>query len=725
MKHLFILCSLLATASLLAQPEITGRLTPGEDYSISPLLTPKKFMGKDFRFVVHVKSYDPPADPKKRAKYDAKLRNDGIYRPLEKLPPEMRKYMGIAAYEDPVWNVGYLDHSIVAKNPDGTIAFNPDKLEPWCKTDKHPFIFSAKRFTRPYKKGYKSYFYKAKFRHTYLKQYEAWKKKHPNVMAVGSLGEWGNEANILMYRMKRYMEEKKLSAEEKEKLLKTWPNTFKDRRDYINNRLKKVFDRHASAWFNDPAMLQALEGYWCINHLAAYWGNCRMLVAETSRGYALWQLQMMFNRGAARQFGSYWGWYMASYYNAYNTKRKATTTERIAWKIDDSNLPEGGLSLNALERTYRTAWLAGANMIEREDAGRNFWNWKTKGPERWKPVAEGEAFIRVDDFFRKNDRGVTCTPIALLVPYDQGACRNIEKAFRRFPYLKSDNMYHGFVAEIFEPIPRLKFKRKGIEVTLRSSPYGESFDILTPDFADNTSLKRALPAYKAAVLIGKYEKHPAMAEALREYVRKGGTLILNSVQLNNFDSAFTGVRLSGQTVKKDGYIFDKFILSGAKVISKLPDGTGVMTAFNYGKGRVITTFPRYLVADFPDGGQEADKVLSQTKSGSRRFPYIKTLLQKLIDETLPVKVTGSPVQYGINKTKEGWLFYAFNNRGVKKWADTFATFDPSKTAKISVTLKGISAKKIKDLVSGKEENLKGKTFTLTIQPGSYRMMRLK
>ena len=716
---------LLTAVSLCAQTAITERLTPREDFSISPIMVPKKFMGKDFRFTGSINPYDPPADPKEKAEYDANLRNDTVYRPVDKQPPEMRKYMENPAFDDQIVYSGYVDNSVVVKNPDGTLTFDPDKMEPWCRPEPQVFVPSVKRFTRPYKKGYKHYFYQETFRHPDRTKYLEWKKKHPNLLAVHSMGEWGNESNILYHRIEKYIKEAKLTPAQQQELFAKWPNTFKDRRDYIENRLKKVFDRHASTWFNDPSILAALEGMWCINHLAGYWGGCRLLLHETSRGYALWQLQMMFNRGAARQFGSYWGWYVASYYNAFNPTGKFVTTERIAWRISDADLPEGGISLNSIERIYRAAWLAGANTVQREDAGRNFWNRKATGPDRWKPVAEGQAYIKFADFFQHTDRGTPLIPVALLVPYDQGACRQIGKAFNRFPYLRKDNMFHGFVAEIFEPIPKRRFQKKGIEVTLRSSPYGDIFDILTPDFPDNSALRKTLPGYKAAVLIGDYEKHPAMAEALREYVEKGGTLILNSVQLNNFGPDFTGVKLSGETVKHDGYVLDKFDLAGAKPISKLPDGTVVLAAFDFGKGRVITASPRYLVPDFPEGGKEADDVLFQTKVGTLRFPYIRMILTQLAEETLPVKVEGSPVLYGVNKTEDGWLFYAFNNRGVHKWADAFETFDQSKTAKVNVTLKGISANKLKDLVSGKEESLTGKAFTLTIPPGSWSILSLK
>ncbi|MBQ9338238.1 MAG: hypothetical protein IJS14_13180 [Lentisphaeria bacterium] len=707
-----------------ALPPFRGRLTARADFDISPVWVAKKFMDKDFRLCLPVARYTPSPDPVARAEAEARMTN-AVHFPFETLPPDMRKYMDIPAFREIFFSMGYIDHSAVVKNPDGSLTFDPEVIAKAFPPSDRAFKISAQRFVRPYKPGYKHYFYEAVFRHPNRDKYLEWKAKQKNLMAVASLSEWGNEANILPGRLEKYIKSTKMTPEQEKALRERWPNDLKTRGEYVEKRLKRLFDRHAETWFNDPSALSALEGMWCINHLAAYWGGCNVLIHETSRSLAMWQVQLMFNRGAARQFDKYWGWYAASFLTSFDSKGKwVVDSEPAAWQVSPKCGPGCGVSQNAIERVYRMAWLSGANLFEREDTDRNFWNRKVQGAERWKPAPEGRLFIDFADFVRANpDRGTTYTPVALLVPHDQGACREILPAFGKFPYLKSDNMYHSFIATMFDQFSRQEAQKKGREVTLRNSPYGDIFDILTPDFADATALKKSLPAYKVAILSGGYEKHPAMAEALREYVKNGGTLVLNTVQLNNFDPDFTGVKLTGKTVKDGGYVLDRVELAGAKSLMKLSDGTDVFTSFDFGKGRVIVATPRWLVPDFEDGGTESKTALTRTATGALKFKYTRALLDKIVEEVLPIKVSGE-IQYGLNKTKTGWLLYMFNNEGITKFTDTPETFDPKKTARVTVQLKDISALYAFDLCSRESFEIRDGKFTVEVQPGKYRILTL-
>ena len=741
----FPVCAAPAAAGKTSVPRISGSLTARSDYDISPVWKAKPILGKDFRMIMAASLYNPPSDPAEKEKYDANLR-PGLYRPLSKLPPEMRKYLDIPAFHDLIFFTGYVANNSTVKNPDGTYTFNLDVISRGLVLKDEPFYFSVKRFTRPYSRQSKHFFWEEDFRHPDREKYLKWKKDHPNLVAVHSPSEWGNEANILRNRIEKYIKEKKLPPEKAAKIRSRWKLTYTDRRDYVDNHLKRLFDRHASTWFNDPSVFLSLEGMWCINHLAAYWGATNLLVHETSRNLRMWQVQMIFNRGAARQFGAKWGWYVATCYTGYTSKGQPGTTQPAAWNIYSSpekkpqrkgrppkaeksaefsaKNPDGGFSMNARERTYFYAWLAGANTLDREDCANNYWDRSNKGPDRWKPVYEGKMYVDFMNFVLANpDRGTTYTPVALLVPHDQGACRNIQLAFGKFPYLKSDNMYHSLIATIFPQFDDRKYSKNGVEMTLRNSKYGDIFDVLTPDFPDPTALRKTLPAYKVAILSGGYEKHPAMAEALREYVRNGGTLVLNTVQLNNFDPAFTGVKLTGKTVKDDGYVLDKVELAGAKVLSALPDGTPVFTAFDQGKGRVIVATPRWLVQDFEDGGDDSRKILGQTASGSRQFKYTRMLLDKIVQEVLPIEVEGD-ILYGLNKTRDGWLVYLINNKGITKFIDTPPTFDQKQTAEVTVRLKGISAKQVRELRTDTEIPLDDGQFTVKVKPGEIKIYRL-
>ena len=719
-KAFLCLSAVLLLANLSAEEKFQVRLTGKTDYKISPVWKAKKLHGKDFYLSLPIAHYNPPAAPEKRKKYDAQ-RPNSLHYPLSKLPPGMKKYMDIPAFREALYESTYITPAQVITNPDGSVTFDLDKINALFKEDKL-HVLKLSRFVRQYARCYRDYFYFKTYKHD-MEKYNAWKKRQKYLFSINALGEWGNESNIFARRMEAYIKANKIPAETAAKMREQWPDKFTGRRDYIEKRLKRYYDRNVETWFNDAGMLEALEGYWCINHLAAYWGNVKRIVIETSRPFVNWQQQMMFNRGAARQFDRYWGWYSASYYTGYDSKGKwMVDAEPAAWRRGKNWAPGYGLSQNIIKRVYRVAWITGANFFEREDTASNFWDSTRKGPDRWKPAPEGQIFIDFADFSRNNpDRGTTYTPVALLVPYDQGAARDLIRPFNRFAYLKGDHMFNAFMATILPQIPRRLAEKKGIEHSLKNTPYGDIFDILTPDFPDSSALRKTLGAYKAAVLIGKYDTHPEMSKALREYVRNGGTLIINAKQLNLFDSKFTGVESLNSTFKKDSYVIEKLRLAGAVSASVDDSGAPIFTVHKFGKGRVVVGTPHYLVPDYDDKNPKAQQIaLAQVKSGAK-YKYIQQLLGQLADELLPISVKGD-IQYGINKTDKGWLVYLFNNKGITKFADTPESFDAGKTAEVVIRLKGVKAETFHELGSDKKEKLKNNTLSVKVAPGAWKFL---
>ena len=59
-------------------------------------------------------------------------------------------------------------------------------------------------------------------------------------------------------------------------------------------------------------------------------------------------------------------------------------------------------------------------------------------------------------------------------------------------------------------------------------------------------------------------------------------------------------------------------------------------------------------------------------------------LQRLINEALPVTVSGDPIQHQINRTATGWVIELINNAGVAKRPDQAASTDPNAIARVVV-----------------------------------------
>ena len=700
--------------------EFSEKLTNGVVKNIPDTWKLQKRFGSDFIVTAPSYIYRKQKTAELQKKYDENL-YPGLYIPFDSLPAHAKKIMDIPAFRNIVPRLPYVDHSAVKTNKDGTWTFKPERFKMGAKLPKGKrYVLGPQRFVRPYRPDYVKYcFNPANFKND-IAAWKKWKKANPEMLYMTSLSEWVNESNFINHRARKWQKRGILTAEQVAATARRFPEKVANRDEFVNLRLKQNFDRIAGVLFNDPSALSALDGAWCVNHLAAEWGS-KFIISETTRPFVLWQLQMIFHRGTARQFGIPWGWYVASYYtgNDINGKR-VVDAEPTAYFVNKRNNPDAGLSMSIRKRAFYMTWLSGANQFEREDTDRNWWMANKKGRERWTLGPEAKVYIDFYNFTQKHDRGVPYAPVALLVARNRGVSRTAGRAFERFRYLKSDNTLDAFVTSMYPRPSRPVMEKYGIERSLVNTPYGDMFDVLTPDFKDNSNLKKSLPSYPVAVLIGDYPELPQMSSALKEYVKGGGVLVLNAAQLDNrnFDSSFTGVKSSG--LLRDGeYLLSNLKLDGAGVLAKAADGSPLFTVNRFGKGKVIVAAARHLVPDYDDNDPQAcSRVLGLTFSGKYNFKYVRALLGQLRDELLPFRVNGN-IQYGFNRTKKGWLVYFLNNNGVTKFATTPATFDMSKTAKVElVSAKGEKFKAV-ELLSGKTLSDKGDRFDLSVEPGKF------
>lgn len=547
-------------------------------------------------------------------------------------------------------------------------------------------------------------------------KFEKWKKNHPNFLGFSILSEWDNNTYILEYFYKRSwwpasVKAKKVKAGEKDKYWKQFKERWPDvetRKEWVEKRLKPYFQRAVDASFGDPANVIPLAGSVNINHLAAYWGS-RLICLETSRHNLRWQGQMMFTRGAARQFNIPWGWYIAGYLSNYSSTGKRVTDS-------SPNDYPGGISISAIRRGYFITWLAGANIMQSEISLWTPWQKVLKG-EPFKITEAGKVYKEMYEHIEKHpDRGIPYTPIALLVNYDRGCNRAGGKAFWKFPYTHADSMLDAFLACIldwsYDKV--IGNGKKGVEYAMANNPYGDIFDALTPDFKDQSTFKRVLPAYKAAVLLGEYPDNGEMAAILMDFVRKGGTLLINVKHLSkSFPEDFAGLSPTGKSVSSEGYTVEKIVLQKAKVAEKDNNGNPVLTVNNYGKGKVLTSLQHYMT----------DYQKEKADSRRKKHPLIDKVLRRLSAETLPLKVEGD-IQYGLNKTAKGWLLYLINNKGVQKFTDKVQKLDPAQKKTVRISFSGMKPDKITEIFSGKKLIPANGQVSVEVGPGDIRILEI-
>ena len=709
-KRIIMLAGLMLASAVCAAATEPARLVARQDFEVAPAWQPKVFMGRDFWSILPGTRFVP-----QREKY-----GNSLYFPVASLPEPMRRHLDIPAFTEVAVKAPPVSRSDRRLNPDGSATVIPPDYRDWVPTNC-PLIVSSHRFVRPLGHSLDLW---TQFDYQPYEEYGAWKARHPNFWFVHGLGEWGNNVNMLFHSLANYRSQGKITQETWEAFAERYMENPPDRRAYVKHRLKPDFERACAVWQGDASVQDAFDGMWNVAHLAAYWG-AGMISVETARSFNNWQYQMMFHRGAARQFGIPWCWYAANHINIRDANGKTIGgVDPWAWKTESGGGPDTGASLSSRERVYYMAYLAGANAFQSETAMMCYWDATATGEDRWKPAPEGQIYIDFYNFTRSNPRrGVPYTPIALLVPHDRGTSRLPGKAFWRYRYQHGDNMLDAFVTTLFPPVSARRMHRLGVEMTLLNSKYGDLFDALTPDFARANAFARVLPAYKVAILIGAYDEHPGMVKALTDYVRGGGTLILNARHLSlGFPEGFAGVRMNGEFTA-EGYTFAALQPDGAEVLMADPSSRPVFTRNAYGTGAVVVGAPAFLTPHYDDGSEaRANEALTETVSGQRKFPYVEWLLDHLLDEVIPVKVTGD-IQYGFNRTPGGWWLYLFNNKGVLKTALTPQKLDPAAKAVVKVDLRGLRPTAVRDLVSG--DTFDGDTFALSVAPGKYRILDVR
>jgi hypothetical protein len=258
--------------------------------------------------------------------------------------------------------------------------------------------------------------------------------------------------------------------------------------------------------------------------------------------------------------------------------------------------------------------------------------------------------------------------------------------------------------------------------------------VLLPNPPGGPVALKVLNNYKAAVLIGAVKIDDGMAKRLMEYVEQGGTLLINSKQVNKYiPSSFLGAEVNAEVdsvgsevislinnerfTLPDEYECNKINIKEAKPIL-IDNKTNALACLNkYGKGQVILTAVDYLM---PKANLESIK-----KVGEPKLPFISFLLKQLVKEALPLEVIGD-IEYGLNKLEDGWLVYLINNKGVYKFAKTPQRLNPEETASVEVVLRDIKPEEIAELREEKQINFnkETKSFRVDVKPGDISIIKI-
>ena len=237
-----------------------------------------------------------------------------------------------------------------------------------------------------------------------------------------------------------------------------------------------------------------------------------------------------------------------------------------------------------------------------------------------------------------------------------------------------------------------------------------------------------LNSYRAVVVGGHPEWSKQWIQQLTDYVKSGGTVVINSAQINGLPTELLGVRLTGATGEAhnarclspgepaqdlSGQIFryDRLELRGAVALMSALGGDPLVTVNKIGKGSLV-------FAAVPD-------LLGEDE---RMTPLGAHLLAHVFADAAPVRVSGD-VEYLLNRNANGWVVTLLNNNGVFKPQQGLAQVDRGAYVTATLSLPGQKIQTAVDWITDQDVPVKTvnglEGVTVSIAPGAVSIIELR
>ena len=462
-------------------------------------------------------------------------------------------------------------------------------------------------------------------------------------------------------------------------------------------------------------------------HALSEWG-VNLLGMETAAVIPMTGLRIAFTRGAARQFGVAF-----AYYHAPNFGDTATTfTKQQNFAGPDFFYhsrygPTMGPSLSWYRKNYYLFYMSGVSAIYLEQGQDQFFKpGPGDHPFQLNPLGRiTDEFMRFAE--KHSERGTPYTPVAFLLDPAHGfemtdyphwplEVSQIDRGDRALRELFGVAYYPGLVVE---GEPAIADRQPFI-----SGVFGDIFDVLTAADAreGRSKVQTLLPAYRAVVVGGRIDWSNEWIQRLDQYVRNGGTVLLNAAQIKKLPEQFLGVRLLNETgeahnarclapgeetqdLKGQIFRYERVELKGATALMTVPSGDPLVTVNKIGKGNVV-------FAAAPD-------LLGEDE---RMTPFAAHMLAHVFVDATPLKVTGD-VEYLINRTATGWIVTLLNNNGVYKTQQGMAQVD--RGAYVTVTISGPKIQSANEWTSDSALKIANGVVSLQVPPGGVAVVELK
>ena len=462
-------------------------------------------------------------------------------------------------------------------------------------------------------------------------------------------------------------------------------------------------------------------------HALSQWG-VNLLGMETAAVMPMTGLRIAFTRGAVRQFGGAFLYYHAP--NFGDTATTFTKTQNFAGPDNFYHSRYGatmGPSLSWYRKSYYLYYMSGASAIYLEQGYDQFFKpGPGEHPFQLNPLGRiTEEFVRFAE--KHPDRGTPYTPVAFLLdpahgfemtdyPHWPFEVSQIDRGDRALRELFGVAYYPGLVVE---GEPAIADRQPFV-----SGVFGDIFDVLTAADEPRSKIQNLLPSYRAVVAGGRIDFSAEWIKRLDDYVRNGGTLVINAAQIKKVPEQFSGVRLlnntgeahnarclapneEAQDLKGQIFRYEKIELKGATAFMTTLSGEPIVTVNKVGKGSVVFIAVSDLLGE-----------------DERVTPFAAHMLAHVFADAVPVKVTGD-VEYLINRSANGWVVTMLNNNGVFKPQQGMAQVDRSAYVNVSITLTGQQIRSANEWTSDSLLKVEAGSVSVRIAPGSLAIVELR
>jgi hypothetical protein len=440
-------------------------------------------------------------------------------------------------------------------------------------------------------------------------------------------------------------------------------------------------------------------------------------------------MRIAFERGAARQYGGNWINYASGNFGDacnYFSQEPVVPRGAKSW-FHSKYAVTDGVTVSWYRKLYYLNFLGGASAIYWEQNLANQWILPGPGTHPIQLSPFGRATTDFMDFVsRLEDRGEPYTPVAILLSHGHGYERVNYKC--KMLHVFPENADDRELRELFNVCwyPSSVREARPISPDLQSMPpgvYGDIFDIQV----DRPGKSQAIFNYPIVWAAGDVDLSGPWVDTLRDYVTRGGTLVVNIERANTLPADLIGLRLGGkrQTAEHwsptDGnrqlttpFELETIEIAGARPLAIAGEpGWPIITRHAVGEGAVIVTLvPRMM-------GQD-----------ERAHPALPWLMNGLTRSLLPIEIVGvdgKPVRgkvgYQVNRTKTGWLVGLMNHDGLDKTQHGIARVD--RTAYVDVVIKTPQAvKSAKEFTSPRDLQVQNGSVIVRVHPGDVQVVGL-